>query len=88
MLTLAGVNMLTAAFSNLGNAIREAFYEGNWEGLLTILPMLISSLTQISDGWTKISSLMDVQIGKSAKVVAAKAAENASSVANTAANKA
>jgi hypothetical protein len=88
--TLAGVNMLTAAFSNLGNAIKGAFYEGNWEGfigtMLTSLPMLISSLTQISGGWTKISSLMDIQIGKSAKVVAAKTAENASSVANTAAN--
>ena len=57
-------NMLTAAFSNLGNAIKEAFYEENWEGfigaILTSAPMMLLSLAQIKSGllvMTKTASI-------------------------------
>jgi len=69
MLTLAGVNMLTAAYNNLGNAIRGAFFEGNWEGfigtMLTSLPMMIAGLTQLSTGFTSLNSILSIDIGLS-----------------------
>ena len=90
MQVISGFSMLQVSVENLGNSFKNALDTGDWGSfvgaILTSAPMLISSLTQISGGWTKISSLMDMQIGKSAKVVAAKTAEEASSVANTAAN--
>ena len=90
MQVINGFSMLQISFENLGNSLKNALDTGDWESfvgaILTSAPMLFSSLTQISGGWEKISSLMDIQIGKSAKVVAAKTAEEASSVANTTAN--
>ena len=78
--------MLQVSVENLGNSFKNALDTGDWGSfvgaILTSAPMLISSLTQISGGWTKISSLMDMQIGKSAKVVAAKMTEATSSTAN------
>ena len=69
MSTLTGVNMLTAAYSNLGNAIKGAFYEGNWEGfigtMLTSLPMLIAGITQLSTGFTALNSILSFDIGLS-----------------------
>ena len=90
MQVVSGFSMLQVSVENLGNSFKNALDTGDWGSfvgaILTSAPMLISSLTQISGGWTKISSLMDMQIGKSAKVVAAKTTEAVSSAANTAAN--
>jgi hypothetical protein len=82
--------MVQGAVNNLTSAVDNLIKTGDWgsffSSFLISAPMLISSLTQISSGWEKMSLLMDIQIGKSTKVVAAKTAEEASSVANTAAN--
>ena len=90
MQVISGFSMLQVSVENLGNSFKNALDTGDWGSfvgaILTSAPMLISSLTQISGGWTKISSLMDMQIGKSAKVVAAKMTEATSSTANAAAN--
>lgn len=76
MSTLAGVNMLTAAYSNLGNAIRGAFYEGNWEGfigtMLTSLPMLIAGIAQLSTGFTALNSILSFDISLSIAQAVAK----------------
>ena len=80
---ISGLSMMQVSVQNLGNAFKNALDTGDWMSfvgaVLASAPMLISSFTQITSGFSKIEPLLNKQL-------IAKKADTAESIKNAAAN--